>query len=74
MRCCVFLDRDGMINFKPESKAYIRTWVEFRLIPSVVDWIRLFNALDLLVIVVTNQRGVALVRSIRRNWRAFTTR
>jgi D-glycero-D-manno-heptose 1,7-bisphosphate phosphatase len=30
------------------------------LISSVVDWIRLFNALDLLVIVVTNQRGVAL--------------
>src|SRR5262249_22413572 len=30
------------------------------LIPSVVDWIRLFNALDLPVIVITNQRGVAL--------------
>jgi D-glycero-D-manno-heptose 1,7-bisphosphate phosphatase len=62
MRRCVFLDRDGVINFKPEPKAYIRTWAEFRLIPSVVDWIRLFNALDLLVIVVTNQRGVALGR------------
>ena len=60
MRRCVFLDRDGVINFKPEPKEYIRTWAEFALIPSVVDWIRLFNALDLLVIVVTNQRGVAL--------------
>jgi D-glycero-D-manno-heptose 1,7-bisphosphate phosphatase len=60
MRRCVFLDRDGVINVAPEPKKYIRTWPEFRLIPSIVDWIRLFNALDLLVIVVTNQRGVAL--------------
>ena len=62
MRRCVFLDRDGVINFKPAQGEYIRTWAEFRLIPSVVDWIRLFNALGLLVSVVTNQRGVALGR------------
>ena len=59
MRQCVFLDRDGVINVKPTPGEYIRTWEEFRLIPEVVDWIRLFNALGLLVIVVTNQRGVA---------------
>src|SRR5262249_33641710 len=62
MRRCVFLDRDGVINFKPARGEYIRTWEEFRLIPTVVDWIRLFNALDLLVVVVTNQRCVALGR------------
>jgi D-glycero-D-manno-heptose 1,7-bisphosphate phosphatase len=60
MRRCVFLDRDGVINYKAKPGEYVRTWEEFRLIPAVVDWIRLFNALDLLVIVVTNQRGVAL--------------
>jgi len=60
MRRCVFLDRDGVINFKPARGEYIRTWGDFRLIPSVVDWIRLFNALELPVIVITNQRGVAL--------------
>ena len=59
MRRCVFLDRDGVINVNPKAGDYIRTWREFQLIPEVVDWIRLFNALDLLVIVVTNQRGVA---------------
>jgi histidinol-phosphate phosphatase family protein len=59
MRRCVFLDRDGVINVKPKSGEYIRSWEEFRLIPAAADWIRLFNALDLLVIVVTNQRGVA---------------
>jgi histidinol-phosphate phosphatase family protein len=48
-----------VINVKPKPGEYIRTWQEFQLIPEVVDWIRLFNALGLPVIVVTNQRGVA---------------
>jgi D-glycero-D-manno-heptose 1,7-bisphosphate phosphatase len=58
----VFLDRDGVINRKPPPGEYIRSWCEFVIIPAVVDWIRLFNALGLLVVVVTNQRGVALGR------------
>jgi len=28
------------------------------LLPNIADWIRLFNALEMLVIVVTNQRGI----------------
>jgi len=64
-RRCVFLDRDGVINRKPPEGEYIRTWMEFHFLPGITDWIRLFNALGLLVLVVTNQRGVArgLVRS-----------
>lgn len=58
-RRCVFLDRDGVINVAPPPGEYLRSWQEFRFIPGVADWIRLFNALDLLVIVVTNQQGVA---------------
>jgi D-glycero-D-manno-heptose 1,7-bisphosphate phosphatase len=56
----VFLDRDGVINQPALPGEYIRTWEEFKFLPSIADWIRLFNALDLLVIVITNQRGVAL--------------
>jgi D-glycero-D-manno-heptose 1,7-bisphosphate phosphatase len=59
-RRCVFMDRDGVINENARPGEYIRTWDEFKFIPSALDWIRLFNALDYLVIVVTNQRGVAL--------------
>ena len=62
MRRCVFLDRDGVINVKTAKGEYIERWSEFRFLPNVSDWIRLFNALDLLVIVITNQRGVALGR------------
>jgi D-glycero-D-manno-heptose 1,7-bisphosphate phosphatase len=58
-RRCVFLDRDGVINEKAAPHEYIRTWSEFRFLPNIVDWIRLFNVLDFLVIVITNQRGVA---------------
>lgn len=58
-RPCLFLDRDGVINVKPPDGGYVPRWDEFQLIPAAVDWIRLFNALDYLVIVVTNQRGVA---------------
>lgn len=61
-RRCVFLDRDGVINHAAPPGEYIQNWSEFRLLPNIVDWIRLFNALDLLVIVITNQRGVALGR------------
>ena len=55
----VFMDRDGVINVAPPPGEYLRSWQEFRIIPGVADWIRLFNALDLLVVVVTNQQGVA---------------
>ncbi len=61
-RRCVFLDRDGVINVKMPEGEYVRNWDEFQFLPNVADWIRILNALDFLVIVVTNQRGVALER------------
>jgi D-glycero-D-manno-heptose 1,7-bisphosphate phosphatase len=56
---CVFLDRDGVINQKAPPHEYIREWSEFRFLPNIADWIRIFNALDFRVIVITNQRGIA---------------
>lgn len=53
------MDRDGVINVPAPKGQYIKTWQEFSFIPGIVNWIRLFNSLDFLVIVVTNQRGVA---------------
>jgi D-glycero-D-manno-heptose 1,7-bisphosphate phosphatase len=58
LRPCVFLDRDGVINVAPPSGEYVLHWEQFRLIPEIVDWIRLFNVLGYLVIVVTNQRCI----------------
>lgn len=59
-RRCLFLDRDGVINAAPPPGKYIWRWEEFRLLPEVVSWIRLFKAAGYLIIVLTNQRGVSL--------------
>lgn len=60
MRRCLFLDRDGVINAAPPKGEYVRCWDEFRLLPEVISWIRLFKAAGFLAIVLTNQRGIAL--------------
>src|SRR5690242_10402196 len=61
-RPCIFMDRDGVINVRAPRGEYIERWEDWRLVPEAVNWIKLFNALGYLVIVVTNQRGVALGR------------
>jgi D-glycero-D-manno-heptose 1,7-bisphosphate phosphatase len=58
-RACAFLDRDGVINRKAPPGQYIQFWHDFEIIPTIADWIRLFNTMGMLVIVVTNQRGIA---------------
>jgi len=58
-RRCLFIDRDGVINVKQPDGQYVCSWEQFEFIPETIDWIRLFNGLGYLVIVVTNQRGVA---------------
>lgn len=55
----VFLDRDGLINEKAPEHEYIRKWEEFRFLPGVPEAIRRLNEAGYLVLVVTNQRGVA---------------
>jgi D-glycero-D-manno-heptose 1,7-bisphosphate phosphatase len=52
----VFLDRDGTINVE---KDYLYRVEEFEFIPGAVEAIRLLNQAGYLVVVVTNQSGVA---------------
>jgi D-glycero-D-manno-heptose 1,7-bisphosphate phosphatase len=59
LRRGAFFDRDGVINASPPPGDYVRRREEFRLLPEAVGLIREFNALDVPVIVVTNQRGVS---------------
>lgn len=58
----VFLDRDGTINRKAADDDYIKTVEEFALLPAVPEAIRALNETGRRVIVVTNQRGIALGR------------
>lgn len=56
----VFLDREGVLNLKPPEGRYITQWCDFHILPGVEEAIRHLNYLDCKVIVVTNQRCVAL--------------
>ncbi len=52
-----FLDRDGVIN-RRKIGGYITTPDEFILLPEAPEGIALLNSIGVLVIVVTNQRGI----------------
>lgn len=56
----VFLDRDGVLNEKMPEGQYVRSWGEFHLLSGVPEAIAQLNRRGLHVIVVTNQRGIAL--------------
>jgi D-glycero-D-manno-heptose 1,7-bisphosphate phosphatase len=56
MKRAVFIDRDGTIN---EEKEYLYRTDDFAFIPGAAQAIRRFNEAGFLVIVVTNQSGVA---------------
>jgi D-glycero-D-manno-heptose 1,7-bisphosphate phosphatase len=58
----VFLDREGVISGKPPEGEYISSWESFQLLPGVESAIASLNRSGRRVIVVTNQRGVALGR------------
>lgn len=56
----VFLDRDGVINRKAPEGKYVRRWSDFEILPGVESAIVALHRSGRQVIVVTNQRGVAL--------------
>lgn len=56
LRKAVFLDRDGVVNV---DKGYVHRVEDFQFLPGAPEAIRLLNDAGYLVIVVTNQSGVA---------------
>ncbi len=56
MKRAVFLDRDGTINIEKE---YLYQVNDFEFIPGAPEAIRLLNQAGIMVVVVTNQSGVA---------------
>jgi len=61
-RGAVFLDRDGTINVKAPEGDYITEPHRVTLLPGAANAIRQLNDEGAPVIVVTNQRGIALGR------------
>lgn len=58
----VFLDRDGVLNRKPPEGEYVTRPEELELLPGAAEAVALLNQSGCTVLVVTNQRGVALGR------------
>jgi D-glycero-D-manno-heptose 1,7-bisphosphate phosphatase len=54
-----FLDRDGTINRRARDGEYVRTPDEVELLPNAGQAVRRLNEAGLLVVLVSNQRGVA---------------
>ncbi|NDG37915.1 MAG: D-glycero-beta-D-manno-heptose 1,7-bisphosphate 7-phosphatase [Betaproteobacteria bacterium] len=52
----VFLDRDGVINL---DKAYVHRWDDFEFLPGAVEAMRQLHLAGYILIVVTNQAGIA---------------
>lgn len=62
MKPCAFFDRDGTIIVGPESN-HRGAWSDDLIITSAVQWVAMFNAVGCLVIVVSNQSGIASGKS-----------
>ena len=58
----VFLDRDGVINRKAPDGEYVTSWQDIQILSGAERAIALLNRAGRKVIVVTNQRGIALGR------------
>jgi D-glycero-D-manno-heptose 1,7-bisphosphate phosphatase len=56
----IFLDRDGVLNQKMPNGSYVTSWADFHLLPGVPEAIGRLNRAGLRVMVVSNQRGIAL--------------
>ena len=64
-RRAVFLDRDGVINRKVPEGEFIGRWPDFHLLPGAASAISQLNRSGRRVIVISNQRGVALGKYTR---------
>jgi D-glycero-D-manno-heptose 1,7-bisphosphate phosphatase len=56
----VFLDRDGVLNRKMPEGAYVSDWAQFQWLPGATEAVARMNRAGLTVILVSNQRGIAL--------------
>jgi D-glycero-D-manno-heptose 1,7-bisphosphate phosphatase len=58
-RRAIFLDRDGVLNKKLPEDCYISDVCEFELMEGVPQALRKLKSMGFLLVVVTNQRGIA---------------
>jgi D-glycero-D-manno-heptose 1,7-bisphosphate phosphatase len=63
-RPAIFLDRDGVVNQNRDD--YVKSWGEFCFLPGTLPALRQLARLQLPVIIVTNQAGIARQMTTRQ--------
>jgi rfaE bifunctional protein nucleotidyltransferase chain/domain len=71
LRRAAFIDRDGVINI---DHGYLHRWEDCRWVPGAVEGLRRLQAAGYLLIVVTNQSGIARGYYTEVQYQAFTER
>jgi D-glycero-D-manno-heptose 1,7-bisphosphate phosphatase len=66
----VFLDRDGVINRDPGDYTY--NWREFEFNPDLIETLKEFQKKGFLLIIVTNQGGIAKGRYTLGDYQELT--
>ena len=56
LKKAVFLDRDGVVN---KDLDFVHKWNDFHIFPDVVDFLSRASSLGYLIVIVTNQSGIA---------------
>lgn len=71
LRRAVFLDRDGVVNV---DHGYVGRWEDFEFVPGAVDAMRRLHEAGWLLVVVTNQSGIARGYYTEADYQALTAR
>lgn len=66
-----FLDRDGVINL---DRGYLFRWQDCEWVPGALEGMRLLQAAGFLLVIVTNQSGIARGYFSESQYQAFTDR
>jgi D-glycero-D-manno-heptose 1,7-bisphosphate phosphatase len=71
MRKAVFLDRDGVIN---KDSAYVHRWDDFEFVPGAIEGMKRLQNAGYILIIVTNQSGLARGYYTEAQYRDLTNR
>ncbi|OVE75179.1 hypothetical protein BVX97_05690 [bacterium E08(2017)] len=60
MKKCVFFDRDGVVNERPDPARYVMGVDKFKILPEFLEVLKIVRDAGYTAVVITNQRCLAL--------------
>lgn len=54
----ILLDRDGVINKKPQKAEYVKNWSEFKFLPGAIVALKILTKKGYEIIIISNQAGI----------------